>query len=109
MHNVQYSLSSAGNCPEEVADLLLDHLCTFGLALALAQAAQATTTIMLTKTISSQRQPPSTGIHPSMDICTPRTTMMDITIDRTKAIPFLPPSLLQRQGKSAPRNRESHQ
>ena len=35
--------------------------------------------------------------------------MMDITIAQTKAILFLPPSPLQRQRRSAPRNRELHQ
>jgi hypothetical protein len=98
-------------CPEEGVDLIPDYLCALVLALglAIAQAAGATTTIMLTKMIPSQVQPPSMGIHPSMGICTPRTTMMDITIARIKAILSLPPSPLQRQRRSAPRNRELHQ
>jgi hypothetical protein len=90
-------------CPEEGVDLVLDLLCILALGLALAQAAGATTTIMSTKMIASLAQPPSVGIH------TPRTTMMDITIARTKAIPSLPPSPLRRRRRSAPRNRESHQ
>ncbi len=79
-------------CLEEGFDLVPDHLCNLGLALglALAQAAGATTTIMLTKTTASQVQPPSTGIHPSTGICTPKTTMTDITIARTKATLSLP-------------------
>jgi hypothetical protein len=97
-------------CLEEGVDLVPDHLCALVLALglALAQAAGATTTIMLTKMIASQVQPPSTGIHPSTGICTPRMTMMHITIARTKGILSLPPSLLRRQRRSAPRNRELH-
>jgi hypothetical protein len=85
-------------CPEEGVDLVPDHLHTLVLALglAIAQAAGATTTIMLTKMIPSQVQPPSMGIHPSTGICTPRITMMDITIAQIKAILSLPPSPLQR-------------
>jgi hypothetical protein len=96
---------------EEGVALVPDHLCALGLALCLplAQAAGAATTIMLTKTIASQVQPPSTGIHPSTDICTPKTMMMDITIAQTKVILSLPPSPLQRQRRSALRNRESRQ
>jgi hypothetical protein len=75
-------------CPEEGVDLVPDHLCTLILGLALAQAAGVTTTIMLTKTSASQVQPPSTGIHPGKGICTPSTTMMDITIAWTKMILF---------------------
>jgi hypothetical protein len=99
-------------CPEEGVDLVPDHLRTLVLALglALAHAAGATTTIMLTKTIASRVQPPSTSIHPSTGLCTPRTMMMDITIARTKTILSLPPSLLQRQkGRRALKNRESCQ
>jgi hypothetical protein len=93
-------------CPEEGVNLVPDHLCTIVLALglALAQAAGATTTIMLTKTIASQVQPPSMGIHPSTGICTPRTMMTDITIAWTKTILSLPPSLLQRRR----RRKEAH-
>ncbi len=91
-------------CHEEGVDLVLDLLCALALVLALAHAAGATKTIMLNNMIASQAQPPNVGI------CTPRTMMMDITIARTRAITFLPPSLLQRQREViAPRNRESHQ
>ncbi len=88
-------------CPEEGVDLVPDLLCVFVLDLALAQAAGAATTIMLTKMIATQ--PSSAGI------CTPRTTMTDIIIARTKAIPSLPPYPLQRRRRSAPRNMESCQ
>jgi hypothetical protein len=90
-------------CPEEGVNLVQDLLCALVLGLALAQAAGATPIIMLTKMIASQAQPPSAGI------CTPRMTMTDIIIARTKRIPFLPPSPLQRQRRSAPRNRELRQ
>ncbi len=90
-------------CPEEEVDLVQDLLCALVLGLALAQAARATITIMSIKMITSQVQPPSVGI------CTPRTTMMDITVAGTIAILFLPPSPPQKQRKSAPRNRESRQ
>jgi hypothetical protein len=75
-------------CLEEGINRIQDLLWALVLGLALAQAAGATTTIMSTKMIASPAKPPSTGI------CTPRTTMMDITIIRTKAILFLPPSPL---------------
>jgi hypothetical protein len=68
-------------CLEEGVNLVPDLLCS----LALAQAAGATTTIMSTKMIASRVQPPSTGIHPSTCICTPRTTMTEITIAQTKS------------------------
>ncbi len=58
--------------PKEGIDLVPDHLHTLCLGLALAQAAGATTTIMLTKTIASQVQHPSTGTHTP-----PRVTMAD--------------------------------
>jgi hypothetical protein len=91
-------------CSEEGVNLVPDLLCTLVLILTLAQAAGATTTIMSNNMIASQAQPPNAGI------CTPRTTMMDITIARTKAILFLPPSLLQNQREViTPRNRESRQ
>jgi hypothetical protein len=61
-------------CPEEGVDLVQDLLCALVLGLSLAQAAGATTTIMSTKMIASQAQPPCMGIH------TPRTMMTDITI-----------------------------
>jgi hypothetical protein len=74
--------------PEEGVNLVQDLLCALVLDLALAQAAGATTTIMSTKIIASQAQPPSAGI------CTPRTTMTDITIAQAKAILLFPPSSL---------------
>jgi hypothetical protein len=92
MHNDQSSLSSAGNLSGRRS---LDVL-----GLGLAQAAGATTTIMLTKVITSLAQPPRAGI------CTPRTTMMNIIIVQTKAVLSLPPYPLQRRTRSAPRNRE---
>jgi hypothetical protein len=91
-------------CPEEGVDLVPDLLHTLVLALALAQAAGATKTIMSNNIIASQAQPPNTGV------CTPRMMMTDITITQTRTIAFLPPSLLQRQREViAPRNRESRQ
>jgi hypothetical protein len=91
-------------CPEEGVDLVPDHLHALGLALTLAQAAGATTTIMFTKMTASQVQCSSTVIHPSTGTCTPpRGTMTDITIAWTKAVQSLPPSPLQRQRRSAPR------
>jgi hypothetical protein len=90
--------------PEEGADLVPDLLRALVLVLALAQAAGATKTIMLNNMIASQAQPPNVGV------CTPRMMMTDITIARTRAIPFLPPSPLQRQREViAPRNRELRQ
>jgi hypothetical protein len=88
---------------EEEVDLVQDLLCALVLGLALAKVAGAMTIIMSTKMIASQAEPPSA------DICTPRTTMTDIIIARKKTITFLPISLLRRQRKSAPRNRESRQ
>jgi hypothetical protein len=98
-------------CPKEGVDLIPDHLCALVLilGLALAQAAGVTATIMLTKMIASRVQYPSMSIHPSTGICTPRTTMTDTFITRTKAILSLPPSPLQRRRRSAPRNSELHQ
>jgi hypothetical protein len=91
-------------CPEEGVNLLPDLLHALALVLALAQAAGATKTIMSNNMIASQAQPPNAGV------CTPRMMMTDITITRTRAIAFLPPSLLQRQREViAPRNRESRQ
>jgi hypothetical protein len=88
-------------CLEEGVDLVPDLLCTLALILALAQAAGATKTIMSNNTIASQAQPPNAGVR------IPRTMMTDITIARTRAIAFLPPSLLQRQREAiAPRNRK---
>jgi hypothetical protein len=87
--------------PEREVDLVQDLLHTLNLGLAIAQAVGATTIIMLIKMIASQAQPlsASTGT-PS------RVTMVDAFIALTKAIVFLPPSLLQKQKRSAPRNRE---
>ncbi len=77
-------------CPEEGVDLIPDLLCALTLVLALAQAARATKTIMSNNMIARRVQPPNVGV------CIPRTMMTDITIARTRAITFLPPSLLQR-------------
>ncbi len=91
-------------CLEEGVDLIPDLLHAITLILALAQAAGATKTIMSNNMITSRAQPPNAGV------CIPRTMMTDITITRTRAIAFLPPSLLQRQREViAPRNRESRQ
>jgi hypothetical protein len=91
-------------CPEEGVNLVLDLLCTLALVLALAQAAEAMKTIMSNNMIASQVQPPNAGVR------IPRMMMMNITIARTRAIAFSPPSLLQRQREViAPRNRESRQ
>jgi hypothetical protein len=87
---------------EEGVDLVQDLPCILVLGLALAQVAGAMATIISFKMIASQMQPPNAGI------CTMRMTMTDNIIPRTKTIPFLPPSLLQRQRKSAVRNRELH-
>jgi hypothetical protein len=98
--------------PKEGVDLVPDHLwaLVLVLGLALAQAAEATATIMLIKITTSLVQHPSKGIHPSTGTCTPLTvTAADTFIARTKAILCLPPSLLQKQGRSAPRNRKSCQ
>jgi hypothetical protein len=97
-------------CPKEGVDLVPDHLCILVLGLALAQAAGATATVMLIKMTASLVQHPSKGIHPSMGTHTPpRMTTADAFIARTKAILCLPPSLLQKQRRSAPRNREPYQ
>jgi hypothetical protein len=97
---------------KEGVDLALDHLhaLVLVLGLALAQAAGATATIMLIKTTASLMHHPSKGIHPSIGTCTPlRVTMADAFIALIKAILSLPPSLLQRQRRSTPRNRELRQ
>ncbi len=87
-------------CPEEGVDLVPDLLCALVLVLTLAQAAGAKKIIMSNNMIASRAQPPNVGV------CTSRTMMTDITIAWTRAIPFLPPSLLQRQREViAPRNR----
>jgi hypothetical protein len=100
MYNDQSSLSKPAICPEKGVDL--DLLCALALVLALAQAAGAMKIIMLNNMIASQVQCPNTGVR------TPRTMMTDITIAQTRAIAFLPLSLLQRQREViAPRNRES--
>ncbi len=108
MHNDQSSKSSAGSralaiCPEEEVDLVQD-LHALNLGLALAQAVGAMTTIMSIKMIASRVQSPSAGTCTSL-----RVTRVDAFIALTKAILFLPPSPLQRQRRSAPRNRESRQ
>ncbi len=91
--------------PEEGAVFAQDLLHTLVLGLALAQAAGATTIIMWLRMTASQARPPSTGT------CTPLKVMTaDISITLTRAIPFLPASLLQRRRKvSAPRNRTMRQ
>ncbi len=90
--------------PEEGVDLVPDLVCALALVLIFAQAAGATKTIMLNNMIASRAQPPNAGVR------TLRTMMTDITIAKTRAIAFLPPSLLQRQREVlAPRNRESCQ
>ncbi len=88
-------------CPEKGVNLNL--LCALVLVLALAQATGVTKIIMPNNMITSQAQRPNAGVR------TPRTTMTDITIAWTRAIVFLLPSLLQKQRKSASRNRESRQ
>jgi hypothetical protein len=53
---------------------------------------------------------PKQGYHPSMGTCIPpRVTMADAFITQTKTILCLPPSLLQKQRRSTPRNRELRQ
>jgi hypothetical protein len=97
---------------KEGVDLVPDHLrvLVLVLGLALAQAAGATATIMLIKMTASLAQHPSKGVHPSMGTRTPpRVTTVDAFIARTKVILCLPPSLLQKQRRIAPRNRELHQ
>jgi hypothetical protein len=98
--------------PKEGVNLVPDHLRALVLVvgLALAQAAGATATIMLIKMTVSLVQHPSKGIHPSMGTRTPpRVMTADAFIAQTKAILCLPPPLLRKQRRSAPRNRESHQ
>jgi hypothetical protein len=91
-------------CPEKEVNLVQDLLCALNLGLALAQAVGATTTIMSIKMIANQAQPPSAGT------CTPpRVTMADAFIALIKPILFLPPCLLQKRRRSAPRNRELRQ
>jgi hypothetical protein len=88
-------------CPERGVDLVQDLLHALNPVLALSQAIGATNTITSTKMIASRAQPPSAST------CTPpRVTMADAFISLTKAIAFLLPSPLQRQRRSAPRNRE---
>ncbi len=60
-------------CPEEGVDLVPDLLCALIYVFALAQAAGATKTV-ISNNITSQAQPPNTGV------CIPRTMMTDITI-----------------------------
>jgi hypothetical protein len=99
-------------CLKEGVDLVPDHLhaLVLVLGLALAQTAEATAIIMLIKMTASLVQHPSKGIHPSMGTRTSLTvTMANAFIAQTKMILCLPPSLLIKQGRSAPRNRESRQ
>jgi hypothetical protein len=94
--------------PKEGVDLIPDHLPALALilGLGLAQAAGATATIMLIKMTASLVQHPNKGIHPSTGTRTPpRVMMVDAFIALTKAILCLPPSLLQKQRRSAPKNR----
>jgi hypothetical protein len=86
--------------PEKEVNFVQDLLCALNLGFALAQAARATTIIMSTKMTVGQI------CSSSMGTCTPqRVTMADAFIARTKAILCLPPSPLQKQRRSAPRNR----
>ncbi len=97
-------------CPEKGVNLVPDYLRALGLALDLAQAAGATTTIMLTKMTASRVQHPSMGIHPSTGTHSPpKVTTADAFITWTKAIQSLPHSPLQRQRRSVTRNRELRQ
>ncbi len=77
--------------PEKEVNLVQDLLCVLNLGLALAQAVEATTTIMLIKMIASQAQPQSAGTHTPL-----RVTMVDAFIALPKAILSLLPSPLQR-------------
>ncbi len=78
--------------PKKEVTLAQDLLCTLVLGHALAQVSGAMTTIMWLMMIASQVQSPSVGI------CTPpRVTRIDVSIALTRAILFLPPSLLQQQ------------
>jgi hypothetical protein len=87
--------------PEKEVDLVQDLLCALNLGLALAQAARATTIIMSTKMTIGQIRPSSMGT------CTPpRVMMADAFIALKKLILSLPPFLLRKQRRSAPRNRE---
>jgi hypothetical protein len=88
-------------CPGKGVALVQDLLLALILGLALAQAAGATTTIMCLMMIASRVHSHSAGT------CTPpRGMTADVSIALTRAIPFLPPSLLQRQREvSAPTNR----
>jgi hypothetical protein len=77
-------------CPEKEVDLIQNLLHTLDLSLTLAQAARATTTIMLAKMTAGQIYPSSTGIPTPL-----RVTMADTFIALIRAIPFLPLSLPQ--------------
>jgi hypothetical protein len=77
-------------CPEGVV-LAQDLFHTLILCLALTQAAGAMTTTMWLRMTASQVR------SPSADTCTPpRVMTADVSIALTNAIPFLPPSPLQR-------------
>jgi hypothetical protein len=91
--------------PEGGVAFAQDLLCTLVPGLILAPAAGAMTIIMWLKMNASQAHSPSAGICTLL-----RETMVDVSITVTRAIPFLPPSPLQRQRKvSAPTNRELRQ
>jgi hypothetical protein len=94
-----------GICPEEGVVLVQDLLHALILGLALAQAAGAMTSTMWLKMTAGRLRPSSADIHTPQ-----RVTTLDVSIALIRAIPFLPPSLLQLQRKeSTPRNRELHQ
>ncbi len=104
------SPQAPATCLKEGVNLVPDLLCTLVLVLGLAlvaQAAGATATIILIKRTASLVKHPSKGIHPSMGNCTPSRVMTaDAFIAQTRAILSLPPSLLPRERRSAPRNRD---
>ncbi len=77
---------------EEGVILAQDLLCALDLVLALAQAAGAKTITMWLGMTASQACSPSTGTRTP-----PRVMTVDVYIALTRAIPFLPPSPLQRQ------------
>jgi hypothetical protein len=105
MHNDLSSLLSTGNLFKEGVVLFQDLICALVISHALVQVEGARTTTMWPKMTAGQVRPSSMGA------CNPlRVMTADTSIGLTRAIPFLPPSPLQRQRKvSAPRNKESHQ
>jgi hypothetical protein len=89
-------------CPEEGVVLVQDLFHALVLSLALAQAAGATTATMWLKMTAGQICLSSVGTHTPLKVMT-----AGLSIALTRAILFLPPSLLQLQRKvSTPRNRE---